>query len=113
MQHATWLKRGGSIVWLSGSELAASDWYSQPMIEKRFQCPLCGSTSYRTVTFGREGRPEVQLPLFSCMGCTAVFTDPWLFVAGDRSAYQRPPDHREKDDPREVRKNRPWKPGSR
>lgn len=83
------------------------------MTEQRYQCPLCGSTSYQTVYYHRDGRQPVKLPMYSCIGCSVLFTDPWLFVAGDRDAYQKQQDYREKDDPREVRARRNWKPGKR
>ena len=69
-------------------------------VEKRFQCPLCGCTSYEAVVIYRPGHPPYQLPLSACCGCSVTFRDPWQFTAQRPGGYQVTKDAREGIDPR-------------
>ena len=48
-----------------------------------FRCPTCNSTRYGPVTVTRPNGTVYRSSLFSCDGCSAVFTDP--------ARYSRPP----------------------
>jgi hypothetical protein len=48
-----------------------------------FRCPTCDSTRYGGVTVTRPNGTVYRSSLFTCEGCSAVFTDP--------SRYSRPP----------------------
>lgn len=64
---------------------------TQPQ-EPRFRCPICETTIYAALPGG----------LFSCLGCSAVFRDPWLFTATQLQGYQVPEHARRATDPRVV-----------
>jgi hypothetical protein len=49
----------------------------------RFRCPTCASTRYAAVTVTRPNGTVYRSSLYTCEGCSAVFTDP--------SRYSRPP----------------------
>ncbi len=48
-----------------------------------FRCPTCDATRYASVTVTRPNGTVYRSSLFTCEGCSAVFTDP--------ARYSRPP----------------------
>lgn len=77
----------------------ASSMTDEP-VETRFRCPICSAEQYRAVTIERPGQPSFVLPIYACNGCTAVFTDPWLFTRRHHAGYQVPSHARAEIDPR-------------
>ena len=53
------------------------------MIENNWACPVCGSRHYIRVRLSR-GKEEYETQFFTCLGCSALFSEPHLFAQANR-----------------------------
>ncbi len=45
-----------------------------------FECPVCGGRRYYRILVQREQQPAYRTAFYGCVGCTAMFTDPYRFT---------------------------------
>jgi hypothetical protein len=45
-----------------------------------FECSVCGHRRYYRILVQRERRPAYRTAFYGCVGCSAMFTDPYKFA---------------------------------
>ena len=56
-----------------------------PCAEYRgFECPVCGYRRYCIITVTRPGKKPYPTDFYGCLGCSAMFTDPYRFTQSKR-----------------------------
>lgn len=67
-----------------------------------YACPVCGNKEYKRVVVPRDDGRDYQTMFFACVGCTAMFLDPYRFTNFESAVSSR----RVKDYVAPAKKNR-------
>ncbi len=51
-----------------------------------FECPVCGHRRYYRILVQRERQPPYRTSFYGCVGCAAMFTDPYRFTQSVKGA---------------------------
>jgi DNA-directed RNA polymerase subunit RPC12/RpoP len=51
-----------------------------------FECPICGHRRYYRILVQRERQPAYRTLFVGCVGCSAMFTDPYRFTQNKKAA---------------------------
>jgi DNA-directed RNA polymerase subunit RPC12/RpoP len=51
-----------------------------------FECAVCGNRRFYRILIQREHQPAYRTAFYGCVGCSAMFTDPYKFTQSVQSA---------------------------